>query len=331
MNRIPTLDGWRGIAILLVLAEHFIPHRTPYLVGTHGVNIFFVLSGYLITTKLREERAKQGGIDLKRFYVRRFFRLMPTAWLYLAFLAIAGRLYLREAFACVFFYRQFADFGASHWVTGHFWTLSVEEDFYLVWPIVLVLLGDWWAMILGIGFVAFIGSGAAPGSLLFMLNRFEFMPLLVGCLTAYLPRALTIPARLHKSLLAISIATLVLCASTIHQMYVPLSELIVIAFAVWSTGQGVSRFALLALNNKAISWLGVISYTLYVWHGMLVVPSGGFMWYPITRFAIPVLGASALYLAIERPCIRIGNRLISAKADVPRLPIFPDMQTESPR
>src|SRR5579863_1674550 len=87
MNRIPTLDGWRGIAILMVLAAHL---QTSLLrglyggfrwldLGQHGVTLFFVLSGYLITTRL----LSKPGIDLKAFYLRRFFRLMPCAWVYL--------------------------------------------------------------------------------------------------------------------------------------------------------------------------------------------------------------------------------------------------------
>lgn len=85
MNRIPTLDGWRGIAIALVLFDHVQSallrgYLRPWTeTGQHGVTIFFVLSGFLITTKLME-----GPRDFKRFYIRRFFRLMPAAWAYLA-------------------------------------------------------------------------------------------------------------------------------------------------------------------------------------------------------------------------------------------------------
>jgi peptidoglycan/LPS O-acetylase OafA/YrhL len=89
MNRIPALDGWRGIAIAPVLIdhiEHAVLHRyaLPWTqTGQHGVTIFFVLSGFLITTKLLE-----GPIDLRRFYMRRAFRLMPVAWTFLAAMLI---------------------------------------------------------------------------------------------------------------------------------------------------------------------------------------------------------------------------------------------------
>jgi len=308
-SRIPTLDGWRGVAILLVLCNHILPQSNLSFLGVDGVNIFFVLSGYLITTKLREERAQTGRISLISFYRRRFFRLMPSVWLYLAFLALTGRLYLKEALACIFFFRQFVDFGIWHGATGHFWTLSVEEDFYLLWPTLLIMLGEWWALLLGAAMVCLIGSGVVSGTPLLLMERFEIMPLMIGCLTAYLPKRQFIPARLHKTLLFASLATLALCLFTIHAQYLPLSELVLIAFAIWSTGQDVSNLVTILLDNKVISWIGTISYSLYVWQGALIVWRGGPVWYPVTRFAVPVLGASLIYLAIERPCIEFGNHL----------------------
>src|SRR5580698_3001084 len=93
-NRIPTLDGWRGLAVLLVLILHFqIFYNNHYFFnnrvfgfGEHGVAIFFVLSGFLITNNL----CKRPKVDLLRFYIRRFFRLMPAAWAYLLALYVTG-------------------------------------------------------------------------------------------------------------------------------------------------------------------------------------------------------------------------------------------------
>ncbi len=149
-QRIPTLDGWRGVAILLVLADHLqfgLFHRREYIsTGGHGVAIFFVLSGYLITSKLRDEFQQRGSIDLKSFYIRRFFRLMPAAWTYLLLMGIVSFHSVvalrRDAIAaCVFFYRNFTNPGPGSFLTGHFWSLSIEEQFYLFWPSMLLLLG----------------------------------------------------------------------------------------------------------------------------------------------------------------------------------------------
>src|SRR6476646_7446998 len=93
MNRIPTLDGWRGIAIALVLFDHIQDsimghYARPWTAtGYQGVTIFFVLSGFLITSKLLE-----GPINFKRFYLRRFFRLMPAAWVFLVFLLLLSHI-----------------------------------------------------------------------------------------------------------------------------------------------------------------------------------------------------------------------------------------------
>jgi peptidoglycan/LPS O-acetylase OafA/YrhL len=146
-RRIPTLDGWRGIAIMLVLFDHIQDsllnrYLRPWTqTGQHGVTIFFVLSGFLITSKLLE-----GPINLKHFYLRRFFRLMPAAWAFLCALVLLDLLTgahivtLAGLSACVFFYRNFAQNVGSP-VTGHFWSLSLEEQFYMVWPCVLLLAG----------------------------------------------------------------------------------------------------------------------------------------------------------------------------------------------
>jgi len=96
--RIATLDGWRGIAILLVLFDHIqlgtFGRNLVLSVSPHGVAIFFVLSGFLITSLLRDEALNDGKISLARFYVRRFLRLMPAAWVYLfAVTLLPGALY----------------------------------------------------------------------------------------------------------------------------------------------------------------------------------------------------------------------------------------------
>ena len=144
-SRIPTLDGWRGIAILLVLFDHTMNvfrgyGASPWVqTGQHGVTLFFVLSGFLITSSLLN-----GPIDLRSFYIRRIFRLMPVAWAYLGLLLLLNlRVHVvskSAVLASLFFYRNFeaATFGSATW---HFWSLSLEEQFYLVWPIVLLLAG----------------------------------------------------------------------------------------------------------------------------------------------------------------------------------------------
>lgn len=146
----PALDGIRALAVLSVLLFHMDSLRGGYL----GVDVFFVLSGFLITGQLLAEWDRTGGVSLARFYLRRAFRLMPAFWL-LALVGVtvvvllgigtagersefldslaASMLYLNNYFQVV---RQ--NTGAG-WL-GHTWSLSVEEQFYLLWPLVLVAL-----------------------------------------------------------------------------------------------------------------------------------------------------------------------------------------------
>lgn len=154
---IPTLDGWRCIAITLVLINHSIKwlgfgttklaHFLHYAgitshtarSGTNGVGIFFCLSGFLITTRLIDQ-----GISLQTFYIRRAFRILPAALTYLAViaaLAIVGAITVswQQIVGSLFFYRNYLN--KSDWFTGHYWSLSIEEQFYLFWPFVLLFVG----------------------------------------------------------------------------------------------------------------------------------------------------------------------------------------------
>ena len=141
----PAFDVFRGIGILFVVLAHT-PTPNDVLgvirpIGALGVHMFFALSGFLITYRFIEEREQTGRIDLRAFYRRRVRRILPPAIIYLAVLAVLGP-WLRmlpaswsEIAASLFFYRNLFQGG---WYTGHFWSLSLEEQFYLAWPVILV-------------------------------------------------------------------------------------------------------------------------------------------------------------------------------------------------
>jgi peptidoglycan/LPS O-acetylase OafA/YrhL len=144
----PAFDVFRGIGILFVVLAHT-PTEGDVLapirpIGALGVHMFFALSGFLITFRFLEERDQTGRIDLRAFYRRRVRRILPPALIYLAALAALGpwlRLLpvkLDEIWASLFFYRNLVNGG---WYTGHFWSLSLEEQFYLFWPVLLVMAG----------------------------------------------------------------------------------------------------------------------------------------------------------------------------------------------
>ena len=149
-SRLPSLDGLRAISIFLVLLGH--------AGGTHGlvrldlgigdyahlgVVVFFVISGFLITRLLLSEHAKKGQVSLQRFYTRRALRLFPASYTYIAcitLLWLSGILHLepRDLWHAVTYTVNYLP--GRTWQVGHLWSLSVEEQFYLLFPVLLILL-----------------------------------------------------------------------------------------------------------------------------------------------------------------------------------------------
>lgn len=154
---LPTLDGWRTVAIGLVLFAHASESMFNAIpislladlaalkkIGLIGVQLFFGLSGFLITTRLLEEETHHGRISLASFYVRRTFRILPASLAFLlavGLLSAAGILHISLArwFGTLFFAANYS--GAEHsWYVGHFWSLAVEEHFYFLWPAAFLFL-----------------------------------------------------------------------------------------------------------------------------------------------------------------------------------------------
>ncbi len=155
MKYIKQLDGVRAIAVLLVIICHWLPDDHPvYIVGSvfNGVDIFFVLSGFLITAILLQDKllvernATNRKAVFRNFFVRRFLRIFPIYYLTILFLYILGAYTgtaIRSNFIYFFTYTSnFYFFNAQSWdgMLSHLWSLSVEEQFYLFWPFIIVAL-----------------------------------------------------------------------------------------------------------------------------------------------------------------------------------------------
>jgi len=142
---IPTLDGWRAVAILAVLVCHGLDQRQhPFAepLGSAGVLLFFSISGFLITRRMLDEESQTGAVSLRKFYLRRAFRILPPALFYLAAITFLGLMGVfpfsaEPILKALFFVRNYAYFDfamPATWYSAHFWSLSVEEHFYLIWP-----------------------------------------------------------------------------------------------------------------------------------------------------------------------------------------------------
>lgn len=318
MNRIPTLDGWRGIAIALVLFDHIqysqlLHYAEPWTqTGQHGVTIFFVLSGFLITSKLIE-----GPISLKRFYLRRFFRLMPAAWVYLAAILLIDRVSgshltsLAGVWSCLFFYRNFTGMIGGG-ITGHFWSLSLEEQFYLVWPCILLLAGirrsRWIAVAGAVGCAAYrwLYWAYYDRNLLDNQSQVRADALLVGCLMGLLfadPRILSTITRGSKFCALPAFAVLLFCIAHCHWL-APLYESIAVACLIAATALHPSSVFALPLSFTPLAWLGTISYSLYIWQEIFMLHHHPF----VICIGLPIFALGSYYF-IERPATRFGHLL----------------------
>jgi peptidoglycan/LPS O-acetylase OafA/YrhL len=345
----PALDGLRGAAVLLVIAFHVFGLALPG--GFVGVDLFLVLSGFLITTLLLREREATGRISLARFYGRRALRLMPAVLLLLA--ACAGFVLLfpgsplSEPFTrgiattveyASNWYAPHADLGYLR----HTWSLSLEEQFYLLWPLLLMValaVGGRGAAL--VACIAGIGAsievrvllelhGGVPWDRLYMGLDTRADTLLIGCGLALL-MDLGLLARLPRRALVLSGTAGALGLGLVSLLLSNWSDLNTVGY----TGVAVCSAALLAAVVTHPSALlgrlfalrplvsaGRISYGLYLWHypmlGVLTVslPLGSI---PRPLLFVVVLGAAwaiagLSYTFVERPCLAIKLRLS------PRLP-----------
>jgi len=331
VKRIPTLDGWRGIAIAMVLFDYVQyaamgRYARPWTqTGRHGVTIFFVLSGFLITSNLIA-----GPIDLKRFYIRRVFRLMPAAWVFLGAALLTThltRLHFTswaEVKACLLFYRNYCGNMDGNFA-GHFWSLSIEEQFYLVWPCLLLFIGAqccrWIAITAAIGIAFFRWSMWQHylGGLLPDRTEVRADALLVGCLLALFFSSETVRerARHWSKLCALPAASGLLLAILYFHLLQPLWESVCIAVLLAATMLNPANTVSRVLSWKPLAWLGMVSYSLYVWQA----PFMGFNLNPrmlaiSVGFTLPLFALGSYYF-IERPATRFGHRLTNARASKP--------------
>lgn len=307
MRYVPALDGLRAIAVLAVIAFHadggaMLPG------GFLGVDLFFVLSGYLITALLAAEHDRTGGIALGRFYLRRLLRLSPALLLLLAgYMAVAPLLWpeaspaahARDAVIAGFY---LADYGYALWslplYLRHAWSLAVEEHFYLVWPLVLPLflgarrplravlalyvaaalwrwanfaLLDWQVAYYRFD-TRFAGIVAGAALALWRRERTDSAPAL--------PPAAPVAA---LTLLALLMLTQRWQAPSAWLAGLPLAELasaVLIAGAL-DHGRGTASRLFTAISMPLPVRLGELSYAIYLWHFPIsLLTRGALPWVP---------------------------------------------------
>ena len=360
LKRVAGLDGLRGIAVLAVIIYHADLGILPG--GFLGVDIFFVLSGFLITSILIQEISKTGKIDRAQFYLRRIRRLMPALFLMLLFAVIASGLWAHDAaypvrrdlpWALTFVVNwSYIFFDQSYFVNisrppmlQHLWSLAIEEQFYVIWPMVLILLTKTKLSMAKTRATIFLVAliGAVSSSLLMAYlsikngyptpndpSRVYFgtdthsMGLLIGCAAA----AVWSETRFKEQITpdrrsALNIFSL-LPIAVIAYYIIRITEfdrgLYVYGFTIVSVASAVLVFLTThpalrigkLLSAKPLVWIGERSYGIYIWHWpifMLLRPGIDNSWpenlNTLVRFVLLFVVSDISYRLIELP-IRKG-------------------------
>jgi peptidoglycan/LPS O-acetylase OafA/YrhL len=331
-SRIPSLDGLRAISILLVILAHL--SGSPGFVdfgplvsdsmGNLGVRTFFVISGFLITSLLLHEESKYGRIRLRDFYVRRIARIFPAFYVYLLVLAATagtGLILLKSndlIEAATYTVNYFTWSSQSNYVR-HIWSLSVEEQFYLLWPAALVFLGVLRArylatfIVVASPFYRLLVWLLVPAFRLTIDRRFDCIAdcIAVGCLLACVGRDLASRPRYMSflnsfafGLVPIAVITGSLAANHpkiyygVAQTVINLGLALVVHRSVLLKDSLSGRF----LNFVPIAYVGTLSYSLYLWQQLFLSEQVG-----VWRFAFPynlaLAGGAALlsFYVVEQP------------------------------
>ena len=310
-GRIPSLDGLRAVAIAMVIVLHINqrfslanPHTKSGLLlyfllglGGDGVGIFFVLSGFLITLLLLREYDSTGSISLSDFYLRRTFRILPPLYAYLAFLIVFSLLVqfplrVDTITGSALFYRNYFA-GNGQWFTEHTWSLCVEEQFYVVWPLAFI-----WALRRGgrayasklaallIAVTPLFRIATKLAGIHFFEHRTAIMlpgrmdALMSGCLVALLvdsPKFEAVYRAVAKVwwllplqfMVLSGIATLIFGGYYHNTVGYTIDSAFIAFFLLWAARNEHSWFGKI-LNSRPMVTIGVLSYSAYIWQTFFI-------------------------------------------------------------
>jgi peptidoglycan/LPS O-acetylase OafA/YrhL len=331
-----SLEGLRGVAAVLVVLAHTLPNAGGF---TLGVDIFFVLSGFLITRLVAEELAQTGKLSLRRFYIRRGFRLFPALFVFLAVVLIWAQVFapatgvgiVHSTVLSSLLYAENWHIVAVGGVGGagmirdpaaQAWSLSVEEQFYLLWPVILMAAWRWKGQRAAL-------VVAACGLTLAVAERFGLAlfgasvvrvymgsdtradQLLAGCCVALLAQCRLLPRIPKPATIITSLGIVILALHPLPLVYQLTATTCLASVLV----AGLSQHELWPLISAPARWLGQRSYALYLWHPFVAVVFFsqlhlGNGWAMLVCVLLTsVFLAHTTHRFIERPLREVGRRL----------------------
>ncbi|WP_369679434.1 acyltransferase family protein [Rhodococcus sp. 15-2388-1-1a] len=333
----PVLDGLRAVSVVLVLAVHTHDPMWQIINGSLGVTLFFVISGFLITTLLIREEGNYGRVSISRFYIRRFFRIVPLYFVALGVFTMLVLMFQQGSGTSGYLDRlpllsTFNGDLAGSGTFSHSWSLGIEEKFYFLWPIaafgislcrcyrlpvlqVLVLLAAVASFIPGLGYFGI------------------YLPILGGCLVAILAHSRATFALLYglsgRNASFFCFAFLVLFLFT--DKLLPFDESSRYAHTVFAVAAILFLPALLLsnfrigkfLSNPILVHVGIRAYAVYLFHPLclelvdkVAAPGSESILMQLVRFLALVISSllisEVLARAVERPGISLGRRLIAS-------------------
>jgi peptidoglycan/LPS O-acetylase OafA/YrhL len=352
-NRISRLDGWRGISILFVVVGHLITRRySPHpdviipsiapVLSDWGVNIFFIISGFIITKLAFCELNRTGRFSIANFYTRRLYRIIPPLFVYLGSVILASNYALiaqlnsktLTAAALVCNFRE-----ACGWFAGHTWTLAFEAQFYIIFPLLFVLVGryvkqffgttfvvivafphlrtllhlggDWRAVAAFMPTLSFLCAGTVIAAYENEIERFSRKPysIYISCASGLL----------LMSLLIVNSTFDLPLFGGLRYIQISLNNALLPVCLAWLIGSSVHQSNLVTkiLTMPPLLFLGTISYSLYLWQQLFTAAPSLYISDSLLLISpLMLIVATASYYLVERPFIKLGKAVVYTLHDV---------------
>jgi len=300
--------------------------------GNLGVRVFFIISGYLITTLLIREYKSTGTISLAKFYFNRTFRIFPAFYAFVAVIIVTSHLgFIQLCDGDLLHAVTYTTNYHYHraWELGHIWSLAVEEQFYLLWPAILLCFG------LHGGFIA-SGAYLLIGPAVRVVT-WHFFPeyregigetfqsvadiIFLGCFYAFIREALHRNSRyLRWQKQAVTAGILVVGILALNNMrdfvsiFYPIGETVLnlsiallIDWCFLNSDGVVGR----TLNSRPLVAIGILSYSLYLWQQLFLneTAASALTFFP-TNIVLALLCGTASYFLVEQPCLRLREKMV---------------------